>query len=116
MTESSSRHLLYLQLRHDLLEGRLLLPPDTLLQLAALALQAEFGNRKDQVRPSEVRLSCLLLVEFNFHLCPYFILGIGGNNLHFFSLKIVTWLFTHHYVMQSYSIIQVINPLFLKYS
>ncbi|XP_045128434.1 tyrosine-protein phosphatase non-receptor type 13-like [Portunus trituberculatus] len=48
MTESSSRHLLYLQLRHDLLEGRLLLPQDNLLQLAALALQAEFGDRKDQ--------------------------------------------------------------------
>ncbi|XP_050690465.1 mucin-17-like isoform X3 [Eriocheir sinensis] len=48
LMENTSRHLLYLQLRHDLLEGRQLLLSDTLLQLAALALQAEFGDRKYQ--------------------------------------------------------------------
>ncbi|XP_071536989.1 uncharacterized protein [Panulirus ornatus] len=46
--EDSSRQLLYLQLRHDLLEGHLALPSDVLLHLATLALQAEFGDQKEQ--------------------------------------------------------------------
>lgn len=39
-----SRHLLYLQLRHDLLEERLLCNEDKALTLTALALQAEYGD------------------------------------------------------------------------
>ncbi|XP_069175465.1 tyrosine-protein phosphatase non-receptor type 13 isoform X2 [Procambarus clarkii] len=46
--ESMARQLLYLQLRHDVLEGRLPVPPDALLHLATLALQAEFGDKKEQ--------------------------------------------------------------------
>ncbi|XP_069949735.1 tyrosine-protein phosphatase non-receptor type 13 isoform X4 [Cherax quadricarinatus] len=46
--ECSSRQLLYLQLRHDLLEGRFPLPSDDLLHVAALALQAEFGHKKEK--------------------------------------------------------------------
>ena len=43
------RRLIYLQLRHDLLEGRLPLPHSSLLQLTALTLQAEFGDYSGKV-------------------------------------------------------------------
>ncbi|CAL4179310.1 unnamed protein product, partial [Meganyctiphanes norvegica] len=43
-----TRRLIYLQLRHDLLEGRLPLPRHSLLNIAALALQAEFGDNSNQ--------------------------------------------------------------------
>lgn len=61
--ENTSRHLLYLQLRHDLLEGRQLLLSDILLQLAALALQAEFGDRKHQVIQFNLHIVCLQFVS-----------------------------------------------------
>ena len=47
--DSASRQLLFLQLRHDMLEGRLPVSSNVLLQLASLALQAEFGDQKEQV-------------------------------------------------------------------
>ncbi|GFR71734.1 tyrosine-protein phosphatase non-receptor type 13 [Elysia marginata] len=40
----SSHHLLYLQLRRDVLEERVMVDPDVLFKLAGLALQAEYGN------------------------------------------------------------------------
>lgn len=42
--KSLTRHQFYLQLRKDLLEGRLLCSDEIALQLGALALQAEMGT------------------------------------------------------------------------
>lgn len=39
-----SKHLLYLQLRHDILEERTLCDEDQCVELSALALQAEYGD------------------------------------------------------------------------
>lgn len=39
-----SKHLLYLQLRHDILEERILCDEDQCVELSALALQAEYGD------------------------------------------------------------------------
>ena len=39
-----TKHLLYLQLRHDILEDRLRCGDDSHITLAGLALQAEYGN------------------------------------------------------------------------
>jgi hypothetical protein len=39
-----SKHLLYLQLRHDILEERTLCGEDQCMELSALALQAEYGD------------------------------------------------------------------------
>ena len=47
--EPKMRRLIYLQLRHDLLEGRLPLPQSSIIQLTALTLQAEFGDYINQV-------------------------------------------------------------------
>lgn len=46
--DGASRQLLFLQLRHDVLEGRLPVSANVLMQLAALALQAEFGDQRKQ--------------------------------------------------------------------
>ncbi|XP_064081867.1 uncharacterized protein LOC135198224 [Macrobrachium nipponense] len=46
--DGASRQLLFLQLRHDMLEGRLPVSSNVLMQLAALALQAEFGDQRKQ--------------------------------------------------------------------
>jgi hypothetical protein len=46
---SLTRHQFYLQLRKDILEERLHCNDETLLQLGALALQAEFGNYPKEV-------------------------------------------------------------------
>ncbi|XP_062943414.1 FERM and PDZ domain-containing protein 2 isoform X1 [Cynocephalus volans] len=50
LRHNQTRHQFYLQLRRDVLEERLHCPDETLLQLAVLALQAEFGSYpKEQV-------------------------------------------------------------------
>ncbi|XP_055468411.1 FERM and PDZ domain-containing protein 2 [Psammomys obesus] len=54
LRHSPTRHQFYLQLRKDILEDRLYCNDETLLQLAVLALQAEFGNYpKEQVGSKE---------------------------------------------------------------
>lgn len=45
-----SRHLLYLQLRKNVLEQQILCTEDDLITLGGLALQAEIGDFKDFVR------------------------------------------------------------------
>ncbi|GFO18600.1 tyrosine-protein phosphatase non-receptor type 13, partial [Plakobranchus ocellatus] len=51
---SSSQHLLYLQLRRDILEGRFITSQDLLIKLAGLALQAEYGDyMKDKTAAPE---------------------------------------------------------------
>ncbi|XP_040341614.1 FERM and PDZ domain-containing protein 2 isoform X3 [Herpailurus yagouaroundi] len=48
LQNSQARHQFYLQLRKDILEGKLYCNDETLLQLAVLALQAEFGNYPEE--------------------------------------------------------------------
>ena len=43
-------HLLYLQLRQNLLENSLDVSSNQVVQLSSLALLAEFGGRSDKVR------------------------------------------------------------------
>ena len=51
---ASSHHLLYLQLRRDILEERVIVDPDHLFKLAGLALQAEYGDfSKEKSSPAE---------------------------------------------------------------
>ena len=49
MSDPSTRHLFYLQLRKDLLEDRLSCHEETGLHLGALALQAEYGDCMPEV-------------------------------------------------------------------
>lgn len=42
-------HQLYLQLRHDVLDGSLRLSEEKMFKLAAMAVQAEFGDRRPQI-------------------------------------------------------------------
>ncbi|XP_030191093.1 FERM and PDZ domain-containing protein 2 isoform X1 [Lynx canadensis] len=48
LQNSQARHQFYLQLRKDILEEKLYCNDETLLQLAVLALQAEFGNYPEE--------------------------------------------------------------------
>ncbi|XP_029775890.1 FERM and PDZ domain-containing protein 2-like [Suricata suricatta] len=48
LQNSLARHQFYLQLRKDILEEKLYCNDETLLQLAVLALQAEFGNYPEE--------------------------------------------------------------------
>ncbi|XP_032169024.1 FERM and PDZ domain-containing protein 2 isoform X1 [Mustela erminea] len=48
LQHSQTRHQFYLQLRKDILEEKLYCNDETLLQLAVLALQAEFGNYPEE--------------------------------------------------------------------
>ncbi|XP_050099570.1 uncharacterized protein LOC126579900 [Anopheles aquasalis] len=48
-----SRHLLYLQLRKSILERQILCTEDDLITLGGLALQAEVGNFRDNMKYSE---------------------------------------------------------------
>ena len=51
---ASSHHLLYLQLRRDVLEERVIVDADFLFKLAGLALQAEYGDySKDKAASTE---------------------------------------------------------------
>ncbi|XP_023096422.2 FERM and PDZ domain-containing protein 2 isoform X4 [Felis catus] len=49
LQNSQARHQFYLQLRKDILEEKLYCNDETLLQLAVLALQAEFGNYPEEI-------------------------------------------------------------------
>ncbi|RUS90593.1 hypothetical protein EGW08_001681 [Elysia chlorotica] len=52
----SSHHLVYLQLRRDVLEERVLVDPDNLFKLAGLALQAENGDFSKKSSAGEAQL------------------------------------------------------------
>ncbi|XP_026918309.2 LOW QUALITY PROTEIN: FERM and PDZ domain-containing protein 2 [Acinonyx jubatus] len=49
LQNSQARHQFYLQLRKDILEEKLYCSDETLLQLAVLALQAEFGKYPEEI-------------------------------------------------------------------
>uniref|UniRef100_A0A8I3P932 FERM and PDZ domain containing 2 n=1 Tax=Canis lupus familiaris TaxID=9615 RepID=A0A8I3P932_CANLF len=53
LQHSQTRHQFYLQLRKDILEEKLYCNDETLLQLAVLALQAEFGNYPEEQKENK---------------------------------------------------------------
>lgn len=67
---AATRHLLYLQLRRDILEEGLKCDNDQASQLAGLALQAEYGNYDKQV---------LGMSYFNpeYYFCPHIVRRVG---------------------------------------
>ena len=52
--QEASVHLLYLQLRRDIVGGRLSCTENQILMLAGLALRAEYGDQVDRVHEAPV--------------------------------------------------------------
>ncbi|XP_068207308.1 uncharacterized protein [Palaemon carinicauda] len=98
--DAASRQLLFLQLRHDMLEGRLPVSSNVLKQLAALALQAEFGDQRKQE-------GGYFLPE---HYVPESLLRGGqASKISEDLLKLHKELSSHHYTMAQTQFINIIQ-------
>lgn len=63
-----TRHQYYLQLRKDILEDRLYCNEETGLFLAALALQAEFGDYMPEVQRTKKKICSKCVFKYPHHV------------------------------------------------
>lgn len=69
-----TRHQYYLQLRKDILEDRLYCNEETGLFLAALALQAEFGDYMPEVARTKITMFSVSFCKYELHLSVHLVL------------------------------------------